>query len=972
MAGQVGLTSKLAGKRKVGGKGKTPKLKQIFDEDILKASSAEIEITDDQLDAAREWIDMIKSGVLEDETENYDNFKMIVLERILGYGRREVKVTGSKPGRNPDFSIGGNKLCIEVKGTGSGLFEKQHRPDRTYETPITQTHFYRDSGSYQNAICSNYRDFALLGRSSRYHTVDFLDMDLDGGIDITVLREFVFVFSKWTLVEKDAHDKLIGEYMRVQDEITDKFYDLFHEARWLMICEFERRGMGKKDAVEHAQIILNRMVFIFYVEDMEMIGTEHILRDGVLEKIPGATSKSTDIWRYIYERLFVYFKEGREGIHKFNGGLFLDDIPDVGFNDLSPGTGKVPRFPGDKKLDTLMKDHPKTNRIISRLLEMEIHKFDNEHGPKLLGRIFEKSMSDLEKIVKGDPDISRKKVGAYYTPENVTSYICRNSIIPALSKSGNATTAEALLYEYSRDGSVGELEEKFVKLRILDLSCGSGAFLTKAVDVMLEIYDLISRYHESEGTYEKGGTITMDKFGKEAKIRQIIEQNIYGMDVNENAVKIARLSLYFKLVTTSEPLPTLSSKIVAGNSLIKSRDKVLGSGDPMTAFSEILMFGGFDVILGNPPYVEDRKSNITYPKMMERTKDCGNTYAWFIERGLELLKVGGRLGYIVPVSATSTERMRKLQDLLVEECSSLRLSHYDDRPAKLFKDLEDCRSTIMLATRGGGECSISTTGYKRWYADDIGGLFKDISYVDGVERDDAFIPKIANETELAIFEKLRRHPKLKESIPDKRPKGSHVLYYHDAPRYWTRAMDFIPYFRNKGGVQKSSHNKELYFRTASDARIVTAAINSSLFYWFFIKSSNCRDLAREVVGRFRLRPSDVDPGAASALDSLVSRLMDDYRVHSRRKSVGGGVRPCRIGSGTSSTPATASRSWTRSTTYSQNTTGSRRRRGTISSRLTWGSGWAGMLARRTLAGMPVRASRPGVLAPPMSSALSAC
>ena len=883
------LVSKPSGNRKRGGGEKKPSLKQIFDENILKANASEIDITDDQLDAAREWIDMIKAGILEDETVNYDNFKMIVLERILGYGRKEIKITGSKPGRNPDFSIGENKLCIEVKGTTSGLFERQYRQDRTYETPITQTHFYRDSGSYENAMCSNYRDFALLGRSSRYHTIDFLDVDADGRINVDVLKEFVFVFSKRTLLEKDTHDKLIGEYMRIQDEITDKFYNLFHHTRWLMICEFERNGMEKKDAVEHAQVILNRLVFMFYVEDMDLIDTRHILKDTVMSKLSGATSKSTDIWRHIYERLFVYFKEGREGIYKFNGGLFLDDIPDVGFKDLSPDAHKSARFPGDGQLDALMKKYPKTNRIISQLLEMEGHDFRRKLGPNLLGRIFEKSMSDLEKIVKGDLDISRKKAGAYYTPENVTSYICRNSIIPALSKSGNATTAEALLYEYSQDGTVSELEERFVKLRILDLSCGSGAFLTKAVDVMLEIYDLISRYHESEGTYKKGGTITMDKFNKEAQIRQIIEQNIYGMDVNENAVKIARLSLYFKLVTTSEPLPTLSSKIVAGNSLIKSRDKVFDKSDPMTAFSEILMFGGFDVILGNPPYVEDRKSNITYPKMMERTKGCGNTYAWFIERGLELLKIGGRLGYIIPVSAMSTERMLKLQDLILEECSSLRLSHYDDRPAKLFKDLEDCRSTIMLATRGGGECAISTTGYKRWYSDDVGGLFKDISYVDGVKRDDAFIPKIANATELAIFEKLRRHPKLKESIYDKRPKEIHVLYYHDAPRYWTRAMDFIPYFRNKDGAQKSSHNKELYFRTASDARIVTAVINSSLFYWFFIKSSNCRDLTKDVVGRFRLRPSDMDPVAASSLDRLVSRLMDDYRAHSRRKSVGGGV-----------------------------------------------------------------------------------
>ena len=137
-------------------------MKQIFDKNLLVQQSSEIILTDDQKNAALEWIDMINSGQLEEESANYENFKMIVLERILGYGRKEMKITGSISGRNPDFTLEKNKLCIEVKGTTQGLFEKQPREDKTYETPITQTHLYRDLGSFENAFCSNYRDFILL------------------------------------------------------------------------------------------------------------------------------------------------------------------------------------------------------------------------------------------------------------------------------------------------------------------------------------------------------------------------------------------------------------------------------------------------------------------------------------------------------------------------------------------------------------------------------------------------------------------------------------------------------------------------------------------------------------------------------------------------------------------------------------------------------------------------------------------
>ena len=124
-----------------------------------------------------------------------------------------------------------------------------------------------------------------------------------------------------------------------------------------------------------------------------------------------------------------------------------------------------------------------------------------------------------------------------------------------------------------------------------------------------------------------------------------------------------------------------------------------------------------------------------------------------------------------------------------------------------------------------------TTKYNRWYSDERGKLFNDIKYVECSDLvKDGIIPKIGTQIEKNLFNKISLSPKL-ETFLEK--KSKYVAWYHNAPQYWIRVMDFVPLFNSKG-VKISSHVKPIYIKNQAHSKIIIAVLNSSLFYWYFV------------------------------------------------------------------------------------------------------------------------------------------
>lgn len=312
---------------------------------------------------------------------------------------------------------------------------------------------------------------------------------------------------------------------------------------------------------------------------------------------------------------------------------------------------------------------------------------------------------------------------------------------------------------------------------------------------------------------------------------------------------------------------------------IKDLEK-LGPFHWILEFNDVFSKGGFDIVLGNPPYVEFRE--ISYPLSQFKTKDCGNIYAPFFERAINVARTGGYFSYIVPISSICTDRMKSLQELLIQSSKELKVSNFDDRPDKIFKGLEDCRSSIIFGHKDTGGHSVLSTHYHRWYAEEREKLFKRMSFADVTSFvEPGIIPKIGSEIEKSILKKIQKNKTLSNLIVD---SSKHFLIYHNAPRYWIRAMNFMPEFSNDKGVSVSSHNKRISISEKIDGlEEIIATLNSSLFYWFFILHSNCRDLTEREIKNFPFDVTNMESSLRGKLKNLCHHLMDDYKKHSRLK-----------------------------------------------------------------------------------------
>ncbi len=543
-------------------------------------------------------------------------------------------------------------------------------------------------------------------------------------------------------------------------------------------------------------------------------------------------------------------------------------------------------------------------------------------------------------------------------------------------------------------------------ISVLDPTCGSGAFLFAALNVLEPLYDACLRRMDAfiddadrldpdkaTGQY-RDFRATRQRIAQHPNrayfiYKSIIINNLYGVDIMDEAVEIARLRLFLKLAAQVEfdpdkpnmglePLPDIDFNIVAGNTLVgyvsleEVRKAVSVSGNQMRlvmgedsaaldsivrradaadeAFQEfrrqqvqegaehdsafkqqlrdrldelndqldrylstqygydprfvekfkqwrashqplhwfvefygIIKAGGFDVIVGNPPYVEYSKVKGDYTIRGYETESCGNLYANVLERCMKITHENGYNGMIVQLPIVCTDRMIPAQKTLRSNSSAVWISNYDDRPARLFDGLEHIRASIILLKRSThqGNANIWTTKYNRWLTEARSVLFSSIDYANSAGWNYAgAIPKVGESLELNIARKISGHTTVTNKL-----LGENKVYFHNAPQYWIRAMTFAPYFRNeREGEKLSTQVKTLTLPTHLRASVVSAILNSNLFYWWFIVLSDCRHLNMREIERFPVELDTMKPEHQEALSSLNDKLMFDYQKNARRKT----------------------------------------------------------------------------------------
>ena len=277
----------------------------------------------------------------------------------------------------------------------------------------------------------------------------------------------------------------------------------------------------------------------------------------------------------------------------------------------------------------------------------------------VLGNIYEQYLGHIlkktEKRTKlTESKAKRKEEGIYYTPNYIVDYIVRNTV-GELTKNKKVDVS---------------------KIKVLDPACGSGSFLIKTFDVLNE-------YHSKKEGYNQ--TKLVDGATYKTKTN-ILRNNIFGVDLDKQAVDIAQLNLLLKVAEKKEKLPILQQNIKNGNSLID--DPVL-AGDKAfkwnEEFAEIMNNGGFDVVVGNPPYFniksDDVLKNTSYYKNL--AGGVVNAASIFLKKGIDLLKIDGYLGYIVPKSILIVDSWQPIRKILLNDVQITKI--YD--VSKAFGDV---------------------------------------------------------------------------------------------------------------------------------------------------------------------------------------------------------------------------------------------------------------------------------------------
>ena len=500
--------------------------------------------------------------------------------------------------------------------------------------------------------------------------------------------DLLFLLLSKNSIFSDLPIKLKNETELFEKEISDKLYDDYSNFKNKIYKNLIKNNLefDKLTLFKTSQKLLDRFLFILFAEDCGLLPPNIISQ--IIDRYK--TLKKADAYKPIYsicKQYFGYIDVGKkeEDIPEYNGGLFAPD----------------------KLLDNLKIDD---SVLIDDLLILSEYDFSTEIDVNILGHIFEHSLKEIEKITAKIEGITleksktiKQKDGVFYTPAYITKYIVENTI----GKLCDEKRLELGLKEIEIDDSYknkngflnaeGNKLEKTLKnykkwlleLKIIDPACGSGAFLNQALNFLIQEHKII------DDIINDLTNMPLGIFDTDVKI---LENNLYGVDINEESVEIAKLSLWLCTAQKGRKLCNLNNNIKCGNSLIDDKEIAREKAfDWHKEFSEIMEKGGFDVVIGNPPYVRSRNfNNATASYFIDNYKLTTSEYdlsTLFIERLMNISKKNSISGFITSNKFFTTRYGAKLRKYLIKNKS---ISNIINFKSGVFKDTPVETSIIIF------------------------------------------------------------------------------------------------------------------------------------------------------------------------------------------------------------------------------------------------------------------------------------
>ena len=461
--------------------------------------------------------------------------------------------------------------------------------------------------------------------------------------------------------------------------------------------------------------------------------------------------------------------------------------------------------------------------IVSNELQQIVEHNPTDYSIVPVGRTYEDIQRFLSTV--NEKESIRKSNGVYYTANDVVRFIYSNAI---KSLYGNLKANNLHVQDLNGIPYKSFSYEKTV----FDPTCGAGEFLLVALSIKLDLIDL----HQEE--------VTTKDIIKVAK-------TIYGNDINNDSVMITKLRLLIYVLNRYG-----ADRVVGLASQFGSRFGCYDFINLDKSYSN-----KYDIIIGNPPYVEDAKCDT------EPLEKYGNVYANVLANVSQCLSPNGVMGFIIPLSYVSTPRMLKIREVLSTKLCEQYILSYCDRPDCLFPSVHQ-KLCILIGKQN--ETVVSkryyTGNYQFWYKEERDGLFTTVPAVLNKYVSEECIPKIGTAVDSSIYRKVttRSYP-----LASLLGGGKAPVYLNMRAAFWIKA------FRNE---HTSGEYKTFLCSSEEDADLCMCLLNSSLFWWYWICVSDCWHITNKELRGFTV-PKIEDYSKIRQLAKKLEQRLEETKVY---------------------------------------------------------------------------------------------
>jgi type I restriction-modification system DNA methylase subunit len=609
-------------------------------------------------------VDYIKT-VKEEKFQT--EFLQLIFENCLGYILDSSNPSNFNLEREKKNETDGKKAdsVIYLNNEIIGVIELKAQDTKNLDKIEQQAFNYHSSHSNSKyVIISNFDELRFyIDKKTAYEKFSLFTLSYEDFKKLHLLISF-------ESIKEDIPLKIKEKTANFEANISKELYKDFSIFRNHLFENLVKNNIDieKSQLLRLTQKLCDRIIFILFAED------RGLLTPNTIKEIRAEFSNQKFTDYKLYDIYKFYFKAINEGnskldIPKYNGGLFAFD----------------------NELDSLIIDDSFLDMEAQKLSDYD---FDSEISVNILGHIFEQSLTDLEELQSNIDNVDfdktkskRKKDGVFYTPEYITKYIVENTLGKMCKeKREELLIGDGILIpqnlkkltkkEQQTKDNLEIYKNWLFNLKILDPACGSGAFLNQALEFLIK----------EHSTLQNDLALMGDLFSSYTVEESVLEHNLYGVDINEDAVEIAKLSLWLRTAKKGRALTSLADKILCANSLLEM------------PFSE----NSFDVVIGNPPYVrvQGLKSNYEDEAKLYEEKFVSATgkydlYALFMEQSFKMLNSKGKLSYILPHKFLISDFGSGIRGFLAENKAVQNLLHFGSE--MVFEDASTYTCIIILS-----------------------------------------------------------------------------------------------------------------------------------------------------------------------------------------------------------------------------------------------------------------------------------